>query len=182
MLHLINKDFLPKDASLLLRKARELCKGIDVTVRDSRVSSRFLEFDVSVKQGDLDKLTNRLSSLGNLDHAKHVVEEEIEKEKAIEEGISYFNCERFWECHEVLEGVWKKCYEGEKDLVQGIILVAAALVHHQKNENDVCLSILGRAEKKLANSSGFYHKIDLDDLREKISTIQRTGKISTFKI
>ncbi len=182
MLHLINNQFVPKHASSLLRKARDLTKDMDVTIRDSRVSSRFLEFDVSVNKKDLHKLTKLLSSLGNLDHAKHVVEEEIEKEKAIEEGIFYFNNERFWECHEVLEGVWKKCYEGEKDLVQGLILVAAALVHFQKNERDICISILGRALQKLANSSGFYHKIDVDKLRETVIEIRNTGKITNFMI
>ena len=53
-----------------------------------------------------------------------------------------------------LKGVWKKTHEGEKDLVQGIILVAAALVHYQKYENEICLSIMKRAMEKLSNASG----------------------------
>ena len=40
-------------------------------------------------------------------------------------------------------------YDDEKELIQGLILVAAALVHYQKYENVVCLSVLGRALKKL---------------------------------
>ena len=42
--------------------------------------------------------------------------------------------------------------EAEKDLVQGIILVAAAFVHHQKFEDDICSSIFSRALEKLNNS------------------------------
>lgn len=182
MLHLKNTSYVPSDASSLLRKARDLSKDLDVTVRDCRVASKLLEFDVSVDQNTLDKLVESLSSLAELDHAKHVIEEEIQKEDAIEDGIFYFNNERFWECHEVLEGVWKKCYEGEKDTVQGIILVAAALVHYQKNENEICISIFDRALKKLSNSTGIYHKIDVDKLRKQVMEIQSSGKISTFVI
>ncbi len=182
MLHLTNKEFVPQDATALLSKARDLCKNHEATIRDSRISSRFFEFDVSVDKKHLDSLVSTLSILGPLDHAKHVVEEEIEKEKAIEDGIFYFNNERFWECHEVLEGVWKKTFEGEKELLQGIILVAAAFVHYQKDENDICLSIFDRALEKLGNSSGMYHKIDIDKFRKKVQAMRDTGKISIFSI
>jgi len=182
MLHLKNENYGPKDASELLHQSRDLSSGMNVTIRDTRVSRKFLEFDVSIKKEKLDELLTKMKPIGELDHAKHVVEEKIPKEDAIRDGISYFNDERFWECHEVLEGVWKECYEGEKDLVQGIILVAAALVHFQKNENEICLSILNRALNKLANSSGKYHNIDVDVLRNKVNEIITSGKISTFLI
>ncbi len=182
MLHLKNDNYFPKDASELLHKSREFSSGMNVTIRDTRVSKKFLEFDVSINKENLDELLDKMKPLGDLEHAKHVVEEEIPKEDAIKTGISYFNEERFWECHEVFEGVWKKCYEGEKDLVQGIILVAAALVHYQKNENKICISILNRASNKLANATGIYHNIDVDSLRNKVNEIITSGKISTFLI
>ena len=182
MLHLKNSGYVPQDSQNLLRKARDLSSGIESTIRDTRVSSKFIEYDVSIDKEDLDNLVEQLGPIAELDHAKHVVEEEIEKEQAIKDGVSYFNDERFWECHEVLEGVWKKCYEGEKELVQGIILTAAALVHFQKNENDICLSIFGRSLDKLANSTGMYHQIDVDAIRSKVSEMKNSGKISTFEI
>ena len=182
MLHLKNENYVPKDASELLHKSRDLCSGMNVTIRDARVSRQFLEFDVSVNKENLDVLVTKMKPLGELDHAKHVVEEEIPKDDAIKDGICYFNDERFWECHEVFEGVWKKCYEGERELLQGIILVAASLVHYQKNENEICISILNRALKKLVNTSGQYHNIDVDGLRKKVNEIITSGKITTFSI
>jgi len=182
MLHLKNENYNPKDASELLHQSREFSSGMDVTIRDTRVSRKFLEFDVSIKQENLDELLTKMKPLGELDHAKHVVEEDMPKEDAIKDGISYFNNERFWECHEVFEGVWKKCYEEEKVLVQGIILVAAALVHFQKNEDQICISILNRALDKLSNASGQYHDIDVDDMRKKVNEIIISGKIATFLI
>lgn len=182
MLHLKNHVFQPKTAVSLRRKARELCGDLDCIIRDCRVSSKHIEFDVSINKDSLELLVARLSSIGPLDDARLIVEEHFDKEEAIEKGIFYFNNERFWECHEVFEGVWKKCFEGEKDLVQGIILVAAALVHFQKDETDVCFSIIDRALQKLSSASGMYHKIDVDTFCEKVQKIKKTGKIATFAI
>lgn len=78
--------------------------------------------------------------------------------------------------------MWKKSYEGEKDLVQGIILIAAALVHYQKAEDSICLSVLGRALDKLANATGEYHGINVDNLREQTRSIRDSGKIALFAI
>ncbi|VVC06323.1 Uncharacterised protein [uncultured archaeon] len=182
MIHLKNSGYMPHDSSILLKKADELTSGLDAVIRDTRVSKKFLEFDVSIPKEQLDLLLLKLESIGNLDEARCLVEEKIEKEEAVENGKFYFNNERFWECHEVLEGAWKKTYEGEKDLIQGIILVAAAFVHYQKNENDICLSIMNRAMEKLQNSAGVYYDINVDEFKRKTSEIIKTGKIATFTI
>lgn len=182
MLHLKNTGYGPNDTGELLAKARKLGTGLYCTIRDCRVAKKYVEFDVSISKLVMDKLIYKLSPIAPLDHAREVFEEHIEKEDAIKLGIFYFNEERFWEAHEVLESVWKNSYEGEKDLVQGIILIAAALVHYQKAENTICLSVLGRAMDKLANSTGMYHNINVDVVRQKVSEIIRSGKISTFTI
>lgn len=182
MIHLKNTGYLPHDAPVLLKKADQLTSEMHAIIRDTRVSKRYLEFDVSIAKEYLDLLVEKLGSLGDLDHARHLVEEEIEKDEALKNGKFYFNSERFWECHEVLESVWKKTYEGEKDLVQGIILAAAAFVHYQKYENEICLSIMNRAMQKLASATGKYHDVDIDEFKKKISDMIKTGKIDTFAI
>jgi hypothetical protein len=180
MLHLKNIGFSPQDTSELLERARTLGKGC--TIRDCRVSTKYVEFDVSISKARMEILIEKLKVIAPLDHARLIVEEHLEKEQGIQQGISYFNDERFWEAHEVLEGVWKKSYEGEKELVQGIILIAAALVHYQKAENSICLSILERAKDKLSRSSGTYHDVDVDKIRQKLDSITDSGKISLFTI
>ena len=111
-----------------------------------------------------------------------MVEEIVEKEKAISEGIDYFNNERFWECHEILEGVWKNCDGNEKFLVQGLILVAAGLVHYQKDEDQVCISIFNRALEKLENSNGQYHNIDIDKIKQTVTEMVNSKSVSSFLI
>ena len=183
MLHLKNSsDLNRKMAKDILRKSRNLATGMDLILRDCRVSKKYVEFDTTILQSNLDELVEKLSSIGPLDHAKHVIEEIVEKEEAISEGISYFNNERFWECHEILEGVWKNCDGNEKFLVQGLILVAAGLVHYQKDEDEICISIFNRALSKLENSNGEYHNIDIDKIKNTVTEMINSKDVSSFLI
>ena len=183
MLHLKNSSNLNrKMAKDILRESRRLASGMDLILRDCRISKKYIELDTSISQSNLDQLIEKLSPIGPIDHAKHVVEEIVEKEQAISDGISYFNNERFWECHEILEGVWKNCTGDEKFLVQGLILVAAGLVHYQKDEDEICISIFNRALAKLEYSNGQYHNIDIDKIKNTVTEMINTNDISSFLI
>lgn len=181
MIHLHNDIYTRHDAPALLQRARSLA-GDTYVIRDIRVASAHIEMDTTIPDKTLDALLQKISSLGACRDARHLIECEIPKGEAIDEGIRYFNGERFWECHESFEGVWKECYEGEKDLVQGIILAAAGLVHYQKSQDDICLSIFNRALKKLSVAAGKYHSIDIDSLRHRLQKMVKSGQISTFEL
>jgi predicted metal-dependent hydrolase len=152
------------------------------SVRVARVASNFLEFDVEVDKENLAILVEKLTPLGTLDNARHIAEEIIEKETGIKDGVFYFNNERFWECHEAFEGVWKECYGREKEIVQGIILLAVAFAHAQKNDYLIGLGMLGRALEKLGNSPSMYHDIDVDRIRKKIISMQESKTLTKFEI
>lgn len=96
MLHLKNGDFLPSDSGSLLADARRLASGFDAIIRDCRVSTKYIEFDVSIDKSEMDLLVEKLRPIAPLDHAREVVEEHIEKKDAIKLGAAYFNEERFW--------------------------------------------------------------------------------------
>jgi len=182
MLHLKNNGYLPLNSRELVHRARELCSDIGASIRVARVASKFVEFDVSVEKEKFDSVVEKLSSIGKLDNARHVVEEEIEQEQGIKDGIFYFNNERFWEAHEAWEGVWKKCNGQEKEVIQGIILVAVAFAHSQKNNNSVGLGMFGRALEKIGDFTGMYHNIDVDRIRKLITHMRKTGEITRFQV
>ncbi len=182
MLHLENNGYRPSHSRELVHKARKLCEDIGATVRVARVASKFLEFDVGVEKERLNSVIDRLSPIGKLHNARHVIEEEIEKEAGIKDGIFYFNNERFWESHEAFEGVWKKCSGKEKDLVQGIILIAVAFAHCQKNDDAIGIGMLGRALEKIDDSTGVYHGINIDRIKNKAIEMRNSRKMSTFEI
>ena len=182
MVHLKNERYTPDDSRTLVYKARDLCSDMQASIRVARVASSFIEFDVGVNSDDLDLLIERLSPIGSLLNARHILEEEITKEKGIQDGIFYFNHERFWECHEAFEGVWNKCFGREKDLVQGIILVAVAFAHGQKNDQGIGIGMLSRALEKLGDSPSVYNNIDVDKIRSKSKEMQRHKALTRFQI
>jgi len=180
MLHFKNSDYTPKDAKDVRSNSRDLTYGMNAIIRDCRISSKFIELDISVHKNNLELLLEKLVTIGPIEHSRHIIEEEIEKSQLIKDGIFYFNNERFWESHESLEGAWKQSTSDEKELIQGLILVAAALVHYQKYENTICLSVLGRALKKLHNKSGEYYQINIDKVKQKIIEMLDKKEIFTF--
>ena len=182
LLHFKNEKYLPENCRELAYKARDLASDMNVSVRLARVASKFIEFDVASEKEDLDPLLEILSPIGEIDNVRHVVEEHIEKDKGIQDGIFYYNNERFWECHEAFEGVWNQCYGREKELVQGIILVAVAFAHEQENEESIGIGMLGRALEKLGTSPSMYYSIDVDRIRKKAIEMQQAKKLTRFEI
>ncbi|WOV93123.1 MAG: DUF309 domain-containing protein [Candidatus Nitrosoabyssus spongiisocia] len=181
MLHLVNKTFTPQDTLSLLQMARKLNPHPGIMIRDCRVASKCLEFDVSIPDGTIESLIIGLKSIGSLDNSRLIIECDMEKDSAIQDAKYYFNNERFWECHEALEWVWNHSTGIEKTTVQGIILVAAAFVHYQKAENDICISIFNRALEKFVNSPVIYEGINIDVMK-KLVTNMIHSEISTFQI
>ena len=182
LLHFKNEKYLPQNCRELACKARDLVSDMNVSVRLARVATKFIEFDVASEKQDLDALVKRLSSIGKIDNVRHVVEEYIDKDQGIIDGIFYFNNERFWECHEAFEGVWNQCYGREKELVQGIILVAVAFAHEQENEENIGIGMLSRALDKLGTSPSMYHLIDVDRIRKNSIEMQQKNKLVRFEI
>jgi len=182
MVHLENNGYTPKNSREIVYRARSLCSDMDASVRIARIASKFVELDVGVAKEHLDTLIKKLNPIGKLDNVRHVFEEEISNEDGIKDGIFYFNSERFWECHEAFEGVWKKCVGREKELVQGIILLAVSFAHSQKNDDNIGIGMLQRSLEKLGDSPSMYHNIDVDRIRNKIKEMQKNRVLTIFQI
>jgi uncharacterized protein len=171
----------PKDANVMLLKARKLIEP-NAIVRDVRISKKYIELDISTSDAlDISTAIRSLETLSKLDSYRHITERHMEKDKAIQIAMELFNEEKYWEAHETLEYVWKNSSGIEKQILNGIILVAAAFVHEEKNETDVCLSILERAKKKL-EEQGSYKGIDIYRLVNMISEIIKSGNVERFKL
>jgi hypothetical protein len=168
---------------MLLNKARTLAPLGGTVVRDTRVSRKYLEFDISVPdKTDVTEVLKKLEEISPVASYEHVIERHMEKDEAIARAIELFNDEQYWGAHEALEGVWKSAKGIERDTLNGIILVAAAFVHDEKDEPEICISILRRALRKLHASSGSYHGIDMTRFAEKAAQIISSGKIERFAI
>jgi uncharacterized protein len=183
MIHLQNKSHTARDATVLLYLARELVEGSEVIVRDARVSKKYIEFDTSIPdRAAIDDIVGRLEPISSISSYEHIIERHMEKEQAIKHAVQLFNDEKYWGAHEALESVWKGTSGSEKSILNGIILVAAAFVHDEKDEPGICLSILERAMKKLDGAGGTYHGIDVGRIAELTAKIINSRKIERFTI
>ena len=106
----------------------------------------------------------------------------MEKAELIAEARALFNAERYWECHEVLEALWRTLAGEEKLFVQGIILVCAAYVHHQKSEDTVAAGVLKRASAQLGWRGKSYLGIDVESLRRDVGSALDSRTFPTFRI
>jgi uncharacterized protein len=182
IVHLKNSSYTPKNAVALLHTARELVEP-KVTVRDARVSNKYIELDISTPEGmDISELQDKFKAISPLVSYENVAERHMGKEEAIKRAVELFNDEKYWGAHEALESVWKTASGTEKSVLNGIILVAAAFVHDEKDESEICLSILHRAGKKLEGAGGIYHGIDIRRIADLILEITNSGRIRRFVI
>jgi predicted metal-dependent hydrolase len=81
-----------------------------------------------------------------------------------------------------LETAWRRLTGPEKEILQGIILVSAALVHLQKDEPDITLSVMRRAYNKLDPYDGKHFGVEISALRNTLGRMLTSGRPGFFKI
>ena len=174
------------ERSSLLHSVRTIAGALGAEAKNPKLtSSGALELDVfAPSTADFELFLAAVKPLARLDFSKDLsVAPPFKSERELfDEAWSYFNDERYWECHEVLEGVWRTKSGEEKSLLQGIILVCAAFVHHQKAESEVALGVMRRAIRQLGYGSETYHGVNVPALNARCQGILETGKWLNFKV
>jgi len=174
----------PADIHQLSSQIREILGSTD-KASHFRIATNAFEFNLfATNDKELDKDKRLLGQKGFeilSDKLLDTPPTEIAKPDAVKEAVELFNNERFWESHEVLEQLWRSAKGVERDTLQGVILTAAAFVHYQKSEPDICLSVLRRARAKLIHLTRA-ELIDLQGLRANIDMILDSGHVQLFKI
>ena len=185
LLRVANKDgYSPRDVERVAITIRKIL-GSRESASHFRVATDALEFNMFARdKEELDDRQRRLTqNLFKIINVKllDTPPKAVDKEEALAEGVRLFNEERFWECHEVLEQAWHVSNGVERDAIQSIILAAAAFVHYQKGEEEICLSILKRARAKMALAKT-YETIDFDGLEKNIDGTLDSERIRLFKL
>jgi len=179
-----SQGYTPRDVKMLQAKIRELL-GSAEKIGNLRISTGAIEFDLFTEQADLNRskslLEAKISKLVTLRPIEPLATSARGEMETLREGIDLFNQERFWEAHELLEEIWHPATGVERDMIQGLILTAAALVHYQKNENDVCVSILGRAKGKMGTLDHF-KGLEISRLRANIEQILKDNMPKLLRI
>jgi hypothetical protein len=169
-----------------LSSIKAVAESVGVDVRNPKWTSYgALELDIfAPSKASMDAFLAAAEPLGRLEFWRdlNVAPSYRTEEELFSEARRYFNSERYWECHEVLEGAWRVASGDEKRYLQGIILVCAAFVHHQKGEDKVALGVLRRAVKQLDFGAPRYNGIEVDSLRRRAESTISSGRFETFRI
>ena len=194
-LHNKNKRFSIENYKDILIHLRSIFSDfLNLEIRDVRISSYFVEVDLSLYEFDNlrpinahqipDSVLSRFNSVSSVLNYDYLVETKhyLTKENVLDNAIFLFNIERFWKSHEVLESIWKESLGIEKRILNGLILIDAAFVHYQKNEIGIFISILKRSLEKLQESHGKFYNINLDEIKNSLNKLIDAHYYNTFKI
>jgi hypothetical protein len=183
LVRLISQD---SSKEKFLSSVRSLARSLGSEARNPKWTSYgALEIDIfSPTRGDFDLFLAAMSPIYKVEFSRdlNVAPPYHPDNEIIEEARKYFDSERFWECHETLEGLWRVKTGAEKHFLQGLILLCAAFVHHQKGEEDVALGVLGRAIPKLEYPTLAYHSLDVAMIRERAEGMARNRRFHEFRL
>lgn len=87
--------------------------------------------------------------------------------------LAYFDCfnrQRFYEAHEVLEELWRGKKGPNRRFYQGLIQLAGAFVHFQKNRLRPAVALLGLARENLQAYPAIHEGLSLEEVMAQIES------------
>jgi uncharacterized protein len=181
-----NSKYAPTETMEVLKELRIAADPFGCVVKNLRLSSRALEFDLYSKDEDAKNRCVRALASGFGKEVSErnlsVDEKPLDKIATLNASIKLFDEQRYWECHETMEQAWRKQPKGpEKDVQQGLILAASALVHFQKGENEVCLNMIPRTLARLSSwTADHYFSLNVKKLKRNLEKIYESREIKPF--
>jgi predicted metal-dependent hydrolase len=103
-----------------------------------------------------------------------------EADRLFREGTSLFNGVRYWHAHEAWETLWRAADDDERAFFQGLIQVAAGLLHLQRRNRRGALTKLEEGLSKLQAFEPAHHGIFVSELigrAERIVNDLRAGQL-----
>ena len=81
-----------------------------------------------------------------------------------ERGITEFNQQQFYACHDTLEAIWVDAAEVDKRFYQGILQVAVGCYHLSNDNLRGAIILLGEAVRRLCDYQPDYESVDVEEL------------------
>ena len=87
-----------------------------------------------------------------------------EADRLFREGVALFNGTRYWHAHEAWETVWRAADDDDRDFYQGLIQVAAGLLHLQRRNLRGATRKLTEGSEKLRRFQPAHRGIFVNEL------------------
>jgi uncharacterized protein len=94
-----------------------------------------------------------------------------EEHELLHRGVALFNGLRYWHAHEAWETLWRAASEMDRDFYQGLIMVAAGLLHLQRRNARGARNKLAEGLAKLRKYEPAYRGLVVDELVGKCQSI-----------
>jgi predicted metal-dependent hydrolase len=105
-------------------------------------------------------------------------------EREVRRGFELFNAGEYFECHEVLEDVWRPTRGEARLFLQAVIHLAVGFYHHQRGNQEGAELQLRKGLRKLAGYLPVYWGIDTERLSHEgqsaLATISAGGTVGAF--
>jgi uncharacterized protein len=96
-----------------------------------------------------------------------------EEQELLHRGVALFNGLRYWHAHEAWETCWRAAPEHDRDFYQGLIQVAAGLLHLQRRNVRGARNKLGEGLARLRPYQPAHRGIFVNELIGKCELIER---------
>jgi hypothetical protein len=94
-----------------------------------------------------------------------------EQHELLHRGVALFNGLRYWHAHEAWETLWRAAEEEERDFYQGLIMLAAGLLHLQRRNARGARNKLAEGIAKLRRYEPTHQGLVLTELVARCSLI-----------
>jgi predicted metal-dependent hydrolase len=91
-----------------------------------------------------------------------------EVNRLFREGVALFNGIRYWHAHEAWETVWRAAPDEERDFYQGLIQVAAGLLHLQRRNARGARNKLSEGADRLRGYQPSHQGVVVSDLVRRV--------------
>src|SRR6266550_7669303 len=88
----------------------------------------------------------------------------IEADRLFRYGVALFNGARYWHAHEAWETLWRAADDEARDFYQGLILIAAGLLHLQRRNARGARNKLSEGVAKLQRYQPAHRDLVLTEL------------------
>jgi predicted metal-dependent hydrolase len=101
---------------------------------------------------------------GDLPPGRTPALDSAEAHRLFAEGVALFNGVRYWHAHEAWETLWRAAPDEERDFFQGLIQIAAGLLHLQRRNLRGARNKLGEGLARLRPYEPAHHGIFVNEL------------------
>ena len=89
--------------------------------------------------------------------------DEAQADRLFRQGVSLFNGVRYWHAHEAWETLWRAATDDERDFYQGLIQLAAGLLHLERRNLRGARNKLAEGIERLRPYRPTHHDIAVSD-------------------